>query len=128
MGGWLFMILFMGVLATITLGVIESGRPLDGLPAPVGALLILLLWAAGIVGTVLIFQVPVTRLTIVDGWVTAREFWLWKRRETRFSPCKDHLRIIRQTWGVRRLFRCWFGRRRRWRNGGRLGRDFGFRG
>ena len=98
MGGWLFMILFMGVLATITLGVIESGRPLDGLPAPVGALLILLLWAAGIVGTVLIFQVPVTRLTIVDGWVTAREFWLWKRRETRFSPCKDHLRIIRQTW------------------------------
>jgi hypothetical protein len=34
----------------------------------------------------------------VDGWVTAREFWLWKRRETRFSPCKDHLRIIRETW------------------------------
>jgi hypothetical protein len=95
---WVFMAVWMSGVATITLGVIKSGRPLDGLPAPVGALLILLLWAAGIVGTVLLFQVPVTRLTIVDGWVTAREFWLWKRRETRFSPCKDHLRIIRETW------------------------------
>ena len=95
--GWLFMILYMSILATITLLVIKSGRPLEGLPAPVGALLILLLWAAGIVFTVILFQVPVTRLTIVDGWVTAREFWLWKRRETRFSPCKDHLRIIRET-------------------------------
>jgi len=96
--GWLFMILYMSILATITLLVIKSGRPLEGLPAPVGALLILLLWAAGIVFTVILFQVPVTRLTIVDGWVTVREFWLWKRRETRFAPRKDHLRIVRQTW------------------------------
>jgi hypothetical protein len=95
---WVFMAVWMSGVATITLGVIKSGRPLDGLPAPVGALLILLLWAAGIVGIVLLFQVPVTRLTIVDGWVTAREFWLWKRRETRFAPRKDHLRIVRQTW------------------------------
>ena len=96
--GWLFMIMSMSGLAAITLGVIKSGCPPAGLPAPVGALLILLLWAAGIVGTVGLFQVPVTRLTIVDGWVTAREFWLWKRRETRFAPRKDHLRIVRTTW------------------------------
>jgi hypothetical protein len=93
--GWLFMILFMSGLAAITLGVIKSGRPLDGLPAPVGALLILLMWAFGFMFTVAAFESPVTRLTIEDGWVTAREFWPWKRRETRFAPRKNHLRIVR---------------------------------
>jgi len=93
--GWLFMIMSMSGLAAITLGVIKSGCPPDGLPAPVGVLLILLIWAFGFAFTVAAFGSPVTRLTIEDGWVTAQEIWPWKRRETRFSPRKNHLRIVR---------------------------------
>ncbi len=93
--GWLFMVLFMSGLAAITVLCVQAGRPPDGLPAPVGVVLMLLFWAVGLGGTVYAFESPLTRLTIEDGWVTVRESWPWKQRETRFAPRRSSLRIVR---------------------------------
>lgn len=88
---WLGMVVWISLLVAFTGVWIQAGMQLR----PTIITILILFWIAGPAGTALAFGSPLTRLTFADGWVTVREVWLWKQRETRFALIKSSLRVIR---------------------------------
>lgn len=88
---WLCMVVWMSGLVALTGTWVQAGMQIR----PTIITLLILGWIAAPVGLVVAFGSPLNWLTFAEGWVTVRQVWLWKQRETRFALIKSSLRIIR---------------------------------
>ena len=81
--GWVFMMVWMAMLAVFTWLPIDEGGSSQFRPET-ERIIIIVFWLSGIGASAFLFSAPLVRLSLADGHAVLRERWLWRSSEESF--------------------------------------------